>query len=199
MEELSRQARENVERAASMIVSSLQADGTLFLAGNGGSCADAMHMAGELAKNFEQSRPLSAALQARITEFAGTADIAESLQQGVRVMVLGMNPVLATAVDNDLRVRHIGFAQELCAVGRPGDCLLAISTSGRSESVLYAAYVARALDMSVIVLGSESPNPLAELADVAVGAAGTTTAEIQGHHVVLYHELCRVMEQRLFT
>src|ERR1700681_4392930 len=103
-----------VARAANLAVACLRAGGTVFLAGNGGSFADALHIAGELAKNFERDRPLPDELRARLTETSGSTELADCLQQGLRVVVLGTNPVLTSAVDNDLHLRHLGFAQELC-------------------------------------------------------------------------------------
>ncbi len=184
--------------ATDCIVESLENQGTLFLAGNGGSHADALHIAGELQKDFERPRPLPDDLRRRITELAGDGDLAGSLQQGLKVHVLGNNPVLTSAVDNDLPVRHLGLAQELLARARAGDVLLAISTSGRSQNVLNAAVVARALDVRVVALTGPAASSLRDRADVVLEVAGASTAEVQTNHVALYHELCRRIEKGLF-
>lgn len=183
-----------IAHAARLAIACLRASGTLFLAGNGGSFADALHIAGELAKNFELDRRLPDALRARLTEISGSAELGDSLQAGLRVVVLGTNPVLATAVDNDLALRHLGFAQELCALGQANDTLFAISTSGRSSNLINATHTAHALQMQVITLTGPDPNPLAELADAAIHATGTTTAEIQTNYVTSYHRFCQLVE-----
>ena len=188
-----------LSNAASLVVTSLKSGGTLFVTGNGGSMADALHIAGELTKSFEKSRPLPDELRHRLRAMEGGQAVAENLQAGLRVQVIGADPVLATAVDNDLEERYLGFAQHLVAMGRSGDVLLAISTSGRSKNVTNAAMVARALEMSTVVLTGGGPTTeLMRHSDVVVRAGTQATAEIQNQHVVLYHALCRTIEDSLF-
>jgi D-sedoheptulose 7-phosphate isomerase len=189
----------DIARAADLTVACLRAEGSLFIAGNGGSFADSLHIAGELAKNFERDRPLPPDLRARLADVSGSAQLGDCLQAGLRVIVLGTNPVLTSSVDNDLALRHLGFAQELCALGRPNDAFLAISTSGRSQNLINAAHVAHALAMPVIALTGPDANPLADLADVAIHAPGDTTAAIQTNHVGCYHRFCQVVEHTLFA
>jgi D-sedoheptulose 7-phosphate isomerase len=191
---MSTRTETEIAHAAGLAVTCLRADGTLFLAGNGGSFADALHIAGELAKNFERARPLADELRARLTKTSGSTELADCLQQGLRVVVLGTNPVLTSAVDNDLHLRHLGFAQELCAVGRPDDALFAISTSGNSQNLINAAHTAHALQMRVIALTGPDPNALNELADAAIHAPGDTTADVQTNYVAAYHRFCQLIE-----
>jgi len=191
---MSARTETEIADAADLARTCLSAGGTVFLAGNGGSFADALHIAGELAKNFERDRPLADELRARLTQASGSTELADSLQQGLRVVVLGTNPVLTSAVDNDLPLRHLGFAQELCALGRPGDTLFAISTSGNSHNLINAAHAAHALGMTVVALTGPKPNPLARLADAAIHTPGDTTADIQTNHVAAYHRFCHLIE-----
>ena len=199
MPPISDEVHEAIARAADLIATSQRHDGLLVVAGNGGSFADALHIGGELAKDFERARPLPEPLRQRIAAVSGREDLGACLQQGLRVVVLGANGALSSAIDNDFAVRHAGLAQELCSLGRTGDTLLAISTSGASANILNAGYVARALEMHVVALTGAAPNRLADLADVAISAGGTTTAEVQAQHVVAYHELCRLVERNLFA
>ncbi len=192
-------AQQAIADATSRIVCSQQSGGTLFVGGNGGSFADALHIAGELAKSFERDRPLDEALRAKLAQLSGGNDLGDQLQRGVRVVALGANPALTSAIDNDVAMRHLGLAQELCALGRPGDVLLAISTSGRSRNILNACHVARALDIDVVALTGAGPNALSELSNVAIHAAGAGTAEIQTAYVAAYHQLCREVEEGLFA
>lgn len=185
--------------AATLVVASLMSGGTLYVTGNGGSMADALHIAGELTKSFEKSRPLPDELKDRLAAIDGGHALAENLEAGLRVQVIGADPVLATAVDNDIAERYLGFAQHLVAMGRPGDVLLAISTSGRSKNVTNAARVARALEMSIVVLTGGGPTTdLMRLGDIVLRVEALATAEIQSQHVVLYHALCRAVEDSLF-
>jgi D-sedoheptulose 7-phosphate isomerase len=199
MTSMSTRTETEIAHAADLAVTCLRAEGTVFLAGNGGSFADALHIAGELAKNFERDRQLPDELRARLTETSGSAQLADCLQQGLRVVVLGTNPVLTSAIDNDLDLRHLGLAQELCALGQPNDTLFAISTSGQSENLIYAAHTAHALKMQVITLTGPNPNALAELADAAIHAPGGTTATIQTNYVAAYHRLCQLIENATIT
>jgi len=197
MEPIPSRTGSEIAHAAELAVRCLSDTGTLFLAGNGGSFADALHIAGELAKNFERDRPLSDELRARLTEISGDTRLAESLQRGLRVVVLGTNPVLTSAVDNDIALRHLGFAQELCALGRPNDTLFAISTSGRSPNLINAAHTAHALQMQVITLTGPTPNALAAMADAAIHAPGDTTAAVQTNYVAAYHRFCQIIEDAI--
>jgi len=185
-------------RAFETLMRSFNTGGTLFLCGNGGSMADALHIAGELDKSFRLPRKLSADQCRRLLPQPGGADLAEHLQQGLRAIPLGANPALASAIANDNPLPHIGFAQELFSLGRPGDVLLGISTSGKAQNVRYAASTARALEMTVISLTGPHGGPLAEQVDIAIRAPGKDTPEIQGWHIQLYHTLCDMLEAASF-
>ncbi len=185
--------------AAASVVASLDAGGTLFLTGNGGSLADCLHIAGELKKSFEKPRPLAPALVEALTSLPAGQELAENLQAGLRAIVLGADPVLATAVDNDIDLRHIQFAQELVALGRSGDVLMAISTSGNAKNVRNCALVAAALGMVVVVLTGEADSPLSEMGDVVIRAPARATAQVQSWHSQLYHAFCRAVEDTLFA
>ena len=192
---LSSAGRTAIGRATELIAERLRRGGMLFVAGNGGSFADALHIAGELAKDFEHPRPLPPAWQARIRAVSGDAELAAGLRQGLRVVVLGVNPVVVSAVDNDLEPRHAALAQELCALGRAGDVLLVLSTSGASRNLVNAAHVAHSIDASVVAIIGPRPAALTRLADVVITVDGKSTAEIQANYVEHYHELCRQIER----
>lgn len=195
--------RDSLIAAAELLVECWRGGGSLFLCGNGGSHADALHIAGELVKSFERPRPLPAELVAALeSSSAGprAAELLGALQAGLPAFTLGANGSVSSAIANDIATPHIGLAQELSALGRPGDVLWALSTSGASRSVLLAATAARALGITVIAFtGAPDPrNELAPLADVAVCAPATATAEVQGWHVRMYHCLCGMVEAELF-
>ncbi|HOG45441.1 MAG TPA: SIS domain-containing protein [Anaerolineae bacterium] len=175
-----------------------RAGGTLFICGNGGSMADALHIAGELDKAFRLPRPVPPHLSERLAGLPGGAALAAHLQQGLRTIALGANQALTSAIENDSPERALAFAQELYALARPGDALLAISTSGRAQNAINAATVARALGLTVIALTGAAESPLAAAAGVAIRAPSRDTPEVQTYHQQLYHALCLMLEADAF-
>jgi phosphoheptose isomerase len=173
--------------------------GTLFLAGNGGSMADALHISGELLKSFKRARPIPEAHRARLSSLPGGEALAAHLQQGMRAVVLGANLSLRSAVDNDLPVPGMALAQELYALARPGDVLLAISTSGNAQNVLYAATVAHALGVTVIGLTGSRGGQLADQADMVIRVPAAETDAAQTLHQQAYHALCDMLEAQLVS
>jgi len=109
-------------------------------------------------------------------------------------VVLGINPALSSAVDNDFSLTHAGLAQEFYALARAGDVFLGISTSGNAKNVAYTASVAAALGCAVIALTGEGGGRLAQQADVVLRGPAQTTADIQNWHILLYHTLCSMLE-----
>jgi len=173
-------------------------NGTLFICGNGGSFADALHIAGELNKSFKRSRIIPSAHHQQLEKFEGGKSIADHLQSGLRTIVLGCNPALASAVDNDLGKEAMIFAQELYVLSRPGDVLLGISTSGKSQNILNAGITAKSRGVTLIGLTGNQDSPLKNLADITIQAPGDSTAEIQSHHLTIYHTLCDMLEEHFF-
>jgi len=188
----------DLARAYVAIARSQGVGGTLFLAGNGGSMADGLHISGELLKSYKQPRPLAEGLRQRLAAQPEGETLARSLEGGLRAAVLGINPSLASAVDNDNPERDMGFAQELLALARPGDVLLGISTSGRARNVRHAVSVARARGLTTIALTGAGGGPLAKQADIAIRALAQETDRVQEQHIVLYHCLCEMLEEEFF-
>jgi D-sedoheptulose 7-phosphate isomerase len=185
-------------RAFEAIAQAFQRGNTFYICGNGGSQSDALHIAGELDKSFKHPRPLTADQKKRLAAYPGGDELAAHLQQGLPTIPLGANSALTSAIGNDNPLPHIGFAQELYSLGHKGDVLLGISTSGNAQNVRYAATVARALDIAIISLTGPGGGPLAQQVDIAIRAPGSTTAEIQGYHIQLYHALCEMLEVHAF-
>jgi phosphoheptose isomerase len=194
-----RNTQHATRRAFQKLVRCFRAGGTLFLCGNGGSMADALHISGELAKSFARRRPLPERLRARLISQPDGELLARNLEPGLRAVVLGINPSLASAVANDMPDRDVNLAQELLALARPGDVLMGISTSGNARNVAYAAQVARALGLTVIALTGEEGGRLAELADVAIRVPARRTERVQELHVQCYHVLCEMLEMEFFA
>jgi len=168
--------------------------GQLLVCGNGGSCADADHIVGELVKAFKMPRPLTAPLAEALPlqGFQGEL-LARHLQGGLPAINLGAHSALMTAVINDMGGEYI-YAQQVAAYGRKGDVLLGISTSGNSLDVLHAGLVAKAKGMETIGLTGRGGGSMEELFDIMLCAGSDVTEEIQDMHSVIYHAICAAVE-----
>lgn len=173
--------------------------GKLLVGGNGGSCADAEHIVGELMKGFIKSRRLPEELRRRMEEIGGEQGrkLAEGLQGSLPAIALTGHPGLSTAFLNDVDGEMI-LAQQLCGYGVPGDVFLGISTSGNSSNVDYAVTVAKAKGLKVIGLTGKDGGRLGQRADVAVIVPERETFKIQELHLPIYHVLCLMLEERFF-
>jgi D-sedoheptulose 7-phosphate isomerase len=180
---------------------SLVAGGTLFLCGNGGSAADCEHIVGELMKGFLSVRPLSDARRKKLEEECSVQDaefLSNNLQTGLRAISLVSHPSLATAMSNDVSAELI-FAQQLNALGRSGDVLLAISTSGNARNVVLSAAVAWSLDMKVVALTGRVGGDLRRYADILIAVDETETFKVQELHLPVYHTLCAMLENSVLN
>jgi D-sedoheptulose 7-phosphate isomerase len=188
----------DLSRAYRVLARCFRCGGTLFLCGNGGSMADALHISGELLKSYARPRPLPERLVARLSAQPEGPTLARNLEPGLRAVVLGVNPSLASAVANDMPDRDVAVAQELLALSRPGDVLLGLSTSGNARNVAYAAQTARALGLTVLGFTGQAGGRLGGLADVALRVPAGQTDRVQELHVLVYHALCEMLESTLF-
>ena len=184
---------------SSLLVEVFSRGGKLLLCGNGGSCADCDHIAGELLKAYLKPRELDASLAARLDKAAGSGApaLGRLLRRGLPAISLCAHASLLTAMANDV-VAELGFAQEVMALGKPGDLLLGISTSGKARNVQYALIAARELGLSTAALTGLAGAFLAERVDILVVAPSTETPRVQEEHLALYHALCAQVEESLF-
>lgn len=181
-----------------LIVKCFDDGGKLFVCGNGGSFADSLHISGEMMKSFQRNRKLSVKDREKFIALPEGKILADSLEYGLPVLVLGLNHSLQSAIENDIPVPAIGFAQELFALGSKNDVLLGISTSGNAKNVIHAVTTARAIGMKTIVLTGQMGGKLAGIADIAIAVPGTTTHRIQEFHLHVYHTLCAIVEAHYF-
>lgn len=186
--------------AFDLLVAAYQSGNKLLICGNGGSAADSEHMVAELMKGFLKRRPISAAHASKLEEAGGAAGkaVAGRLQGTLAAVSLPSQVSLITAIANDLDYDMI-FAQQVYGLGRPGDVLLGISTSGRSKNVSNAFLVAKAFGMKSIALTGKSGGDLAPLADVALKVPSDNVAEIQELHLPVYHWLSTELEETFFA
>ena len=184
-----------IERAADMIIDCYEKGNTLYVCGNGGSCADSDHIVGELMKGFLKKRPLT---EEDVLAFDNEDRyIANALQKGLPAVSLHSQSALMTAFMNDEEPALV-YAQTLYSLGRRGDVLIAISTSGNSENVLYATKVARAKGIGVIALVGKNECKLDGTADIAIHVGDNETYRIQELHLPVYHWISARVEEHFF-
>ena len=165
-----------IVQAAELLAERLRQGYKILVCGNGGSAADAQHFAAELVNRFEIERP------------------------GLAAIALTTDSSALTSIANDYAFDQI-FARQVCALGRPGDVLLAISTSGNSPNVLAALAAAQEQGLATVALtgrdGGRMAGQLGE-GDIELRAAATATARIQEVHILLIHCLCDLVDHQLF-
>ena len=191
--------RQEIEAAYELLRGCFAAGGRLLVCGNGGSAADSLHIVGELMKGFALSRKLSADWEEKFKQVCPEMApyLMENLQGALPAISLVSETALSTAYAND-QAPDLSFAQQVLGQGKAGDVLLCISTSGNSTNVLYAAAVARAMELRVIGLAGQGGGRLKELSDVCICAPSRITYQIQEYHLPIYHALCLALEREFF-
>ena len=189
----------DIKAAFDIIAESFAGGGKLLIAGNGGSAADAEHIAGELMKGFVKKRALPDSFVSDVRKIDSeiAAYLVPRLQPGLPTIALCGHASLNTAAINDID-GNITFAQQVLGYGKKGDVFLGISTSGNSKNVLYAAATAKAKQLKVVALCGGTGGALKNLADVSIIASETETYKIQELHLPIYHCLCLMLEDRFF-
>lgn len=165
-----------IAAAADCLAEALASDHKVLSCGNGGSAADAQHFSSELLNRFEMERP------------------------GLAAIALTTDSSTMTSIANDYSYDEI-FARQVRALGREGDVLLAISTSGNSGNVVHAIRAAHTQGMRVIALTGRNGGEVAELVrkqDIEVRVPAQSTARIQEVHLLVIHCLCDLIDQQLF-
>ena len=166
---------DDVVAAADVLTASFRAGAKLLICGNGGSAADAQHLATEFVSTFTIDNP----------------------RQSIPAMALTTDSSLLTAIANDFGVEGM-FARQVESHGRAGDVLMGISTSGNSRNVIRAAEQAHAQELRVIALTGETGGDLAPVADVAIRVPSTVTAHIQECHLAIEQLLASLVEDALY-
>ena len=161
---------ETIVQAASLMIQCLQSGGKLLFFGNGGSAADAQHIAAELVGCYEKER------------------------RSWPAIALTTDTSALTAVSNDLGYEQV-FARQLAGLANAGDVLIAISTSGRSKNVLKAVERARELGCRTIALTGATPDSLGSLCDFTVAVPSSRTSRVQEAHITIGHLWCEMVDQ----
>jgi D-sedoheptulose 7-phosphate isomerase len=163
----------SLENAAKACVTCLQSGGRILLAGNGGSAADAQHIAGEFVSRFAFDRP------------------------GLPALALTVDTSILTAIGNDYGFERI-FARQVQAHGNKGDVFVGYSTSGRSMNVLFAFEEARRRGLVCVGLTGNHGDSMRDMCDYLLEVPSSDTPKIQEGHLVLGHILCGLVEQTIF-
>ena len=163
-------ARTAIADVARQLTAAILAGNTLLIVGNGGSAADAQHVAAEFIGRFQLER------------------------RALPAIALTTDSSVLTSLANDYGVESI-FERQVQALGRSGDVLLALSTSGASPNVLRAVAAARAADLLTVGLTGEAPGPLGAACELVVSVPSSSTPRIQEAHIAICHILCDAVEQ----
>ena len=194
--------RDPLNDATEKICECFRAGHKILICGNGGSAADSMHIVGELMKSFLLPRSVQDFQPDFVSRaekiFPDDAKIFKTkLQCALPAISLVSETALNTAFANDCDANLI-FAQQVFALGQAGDVLLAISTSGNSENIIYAAKVAKLLGVTTIALTGRDGGKLKNFSDCAICAPADSAYTIQEFHLPIYHALCIAAENELF-
>jgi D-sedoheptulose 7-phosphate isomerase len=154
-------------------VATLNQGGKLLIFGNGGSAADAQHIAAELVCKFKR------------------------LRKSLPAIALTTNPSVVTAVANDIEFSQV-FARQVEALATNRDLVIGISTSGKSLNVIKGIEAAKKIDAKTVVLTGKNGDKLAKLADMAIMVPSTSTPRIQECHITIGHILCELIEEEIF-
>ena len=164
---------ESITEAADLIIDCYRSSGGVFLFGNGGSAADAMHIAAELNGRYLMDRP------------------------GLRAQSLVSDAATFTSLSNDYGYEKV-FARQLEANGKAGDIAWGLSTSGNSPNVVHALCTAKARGLKTIALTGQGGGKCAEHADVLISVPSDCTPHIQEAGILIYHCICEAVEKKLF-
>ena len=191
---------EDISAAIDCLAASFRQGFKLMVAGNGGSAADSEHIVGELMKEFRLKRrilgPQASSLMTADTEMGRY--LAENLQGALPSICLVGQSALSTAFMNDSNADLL-FAQQVYGYGVSGDVFWALSTSGNSANICYAAVAAKAKGIKVIALTGAKESRLSALADIAIRVPAEITSEIQELHLPVYHCICAALEDIFFN
>jgi D-sedoheptulose 7-phosphate isomerase len=181
--------RTDVRAAFDALAAAYRAGGKVLCCGNGGSASDCEHIVGELLKKFKRHRSIPTGLKKRLSAAgAEGALLATRLEGSLPAISLVSQSGILTAFANDVGWDE-AFAQQLLGLAKPGDVLVALSTSGNSRNCVLAAALAHELGVNVITLTGESGGALAVSADAAIRVPANETYLVQEYHLPVYHAL----------
>ena len=190
--------QEKILESGNILIDAFRKGNQVLLCGNGGSCADCDHIAGEFLKGFLLKRPVKTELREALAQYgeSGMA-LGMKLQQGLPAISLTAHAGAISAFSNDVDPEMV-YAQQVLAYGKPGDVLIGISTSGNARNVAYAVMTANAMGIHTIGLTGKDGGKLGDLSELALIMPKNETYRIQEDHLAVYHLLCAMVELELF-
>ena len=183
---------DSIRAAENILLSSFRGGGKVLVCGNGGSAADAEHICGELLKKFMKHRAVPADVSARLRP-----ERAAKLEGALPAISLVSMSGIMTAFANDV-AWETAFAQQVLGLARPGDVLIALSTSGNSANCVAAAEVMKAVGGKAMAFTGGKESRLSEVCDVAIRVPEVDPYKVQELHVPIYHALCAAIEEEMF-
>lgn len=172
--------------------------GMLFCAGNGGSSSDCEHIVGELLKSFKKHRDIDEKTKDRLSSYGTEGKyLVDRLEGALPAMSLMSQTGILTAFSND-RTWDSAIAQQLYGLGKRGDCLLVLSTSGNSKNCVNAVLVAKAKEIKTIAFTGMSGGKLKDICDECICVPESETYKVQELHLPVYHCLCAMLEEEIF-
>lgn len=191
--------KQDIEKTCETFIHAYRNGGKVLVCGNGGSCADAGHIAGELMKGFHKQRPLPPELISAFQTINGR-ELAEKLQMPLRAIDLSAMTALNTAFANDVGSDYM-YAQQTLAFAEAGDVFIGISTSGNAVNVHYAAITAKVKGATLVGLTGNNGGKMREsgIYDIMVNIPEEITFRIQEEHIAVYHAICLEVEDTLFV
>ena len=195
----------DIRAAITALCECYRAGGKLIVCGNGGSASDAEHIVGELMKGFLLPRHLDETMLDKLHAVCDAKDprtvdyFMQNLQGALPAISLPSQLAISTAFSND-QAPDLTFAQQVLGLGKEGDILLGITTSGNSKNVIYAFEIAKALGLTTVALTGTPGGRVAadDLADIVIKAPASETYVIQEYHLPIYHALCIAAEEEFF-
>jgi D-sedoheptulose 7-phosphate isomerase len=191
----------DIFRALEVTITALETDHKILTCGNGGSCADAEHIVGELIKGFVKKRIYSTAEIKNILPFLSAEEqnlFENQLQKPIRAISLMGHPAYQTAFGNDKNF-EFAIAQHLLALGDKNDVMIAISTSGNSKNIIRAVQIAKAIGVQTILLTGDTGGKLSQMCDICIKVPSNKVHEIQELHLPIYHFYCYMIEFYFFN
>lgn len=189
-----------ITEAIETIITCYEKGGKVLICGNGGSAADSTHIVGELMKGFLKKRPVDGEKAEQIKKNNPIIDdeFLSNLQCGLPAINLCESSALLSAFCNDVNPDYI-YAQQVFGLGKNGDVLIGITTSGNSKNVNIAAEIAKGIGVSVIGLTGEKGGKLLDNSDICIRVPETETFKIQELHLPVYHAICAAVEKHFFA
>lgn len=169
---LDEQAMESISHAIDLIINAIKSGNKLLICGNGGSAADAQHIAGEfLCRFYKEREPLPA-------------------------IALTTDTSILTSISNDYSYNEI-FSRQVKGIGRYGDILFGISTSGSSKNIVHAFKTARQIGIKTILLTGRTEREIAQISDIVIKTPSADTPRIQEMHLLIEHIICEAIEEKV--